>query len=308
MIKGFRPLSLGSYTKFMVLILGLIMFIPIFIASCSSPSHNTHVTTPNDYSHVTIFYSPHQDDESSGLSVGIVNAIERGDRVFLVLMTDGKATCAVDKINGIDEHGKKVFCDIHKKFHNPIAEGYAPITRDDLGRARDIEFKRAAAALGVNSKNILFCHFPDGGLKEEDAEEVILKMEKKYPHALHAGASYYEYNNDHKSVGRALAKLYKSGKISDIRLYVNVLYYTGKSGYAEKPYISRYLRRDVPENLRYEYPSNAGEEKVRSAVYSYMDWDPKNMKYAVGGHSTPSIANFLNGKLNIYGIWHTPEM
>lgn len=37
-----------------------------------------------------IFYTPHQDDESLGMAGAIVEHIEAGRPVFLVLLTDGK--------------------------------------------------------------------------------------------------------------------------------------------------------------------------------------------------------------------------
>lgn len=143
---------------------------------------------------VAVFYIPHQDDELLSFGVAILNHVERGADVKLVLYTDGEGSGLVNKMG---------------------------ITKAEFGAARDKEFRLSTRFLRVKPSNITYLNLPDGTVTKAQMEKIILKYEKMYPGARHKAYSYYDQHNDHKVAGQALNDLYNQGKVSDARFYIN---------------------------------------------------------------------------------------
>lgn len=141
-----------------------------------------------------VYYIPHQDDEFLSMGVSILNHVDAGYDVHLVLVTDGEGSKMIPKFN---------------------------LTKKQFGEARDREFIKSARALGVKYKNLHFMNLPDGKVTKQQMESIILKFEAKYPGAKHRAYSYYDKHNDHKVGGEALNALYNAKKVKDARFYIN---------------------------------------------------------------------------------------
>ena len=97
------------------------------------------VEIPKDGQNVLVF-SPHPDDETVGAGGFIYESARKGDKVSIVLVTDG------------DKRGLSV-----KRYS---------------------EFEEATGLLGVKKENLTFLGYPDGGLQKEDQGEVKRKFSK----------------------------------------------------------------------------------------------------------------------------------
>ncbi|MDQ0857818.1 PIG-L deacetylase family protein [Bacillus sp. V2I10] len=171
---------------------------------------------------VVIYYVPHQDDELLSMGVGILNDVERGYEVHLVLYTDGLASNVQHTLN---------------------------LTPEQFGKARDKEFIRSALALRVKPNNLHFLNLQDRKVTKEDMREVIQKFEKKYPGAKHRAYSYYDKHNDHNVAGEALNALYNEGEINeDVKFYINYGRYDTKG--IEEPYNERKYKKRLKMGIR----------------------------------------------------------
>lgn len=164
---------------------------------------------------VAVFYIPHQDDELLSFGVAILNHVEKGFDVKLVLYTDGEGSGLVGKM---------------------------PLTKKQFGAARDKEFSLSTNFLRVNQRNITYLNMPDGKVTKGMMKNVIQRYEKMYPGARHKAYSYYDQHNDHKVAGQALNELYNAGKVSDARFYINYGRYN-TPGQPEVKNPGKYLHR-----------------------------------------------------------------
>ncbi len=227
-----------------------------------------------------IFYCPHADDETLTMGVGILQCLERGEQVYLVLMTDGSACGSIHFLNGTAK------CPIHNKFHDPIEEHYLDgmLDTQDHIAARRREFLSAASLLGVPSANCRVYGYKDGKLTEEQARQIAMRIEKDEdipsPKTHHTTTSKYDDHNDHISCGNALAALHQEGIISTVPVY----------------YVKRSKWKTIPDGGPVEKIAAEGKQKeiLRKVCEDvYMNWDPEKGHYAVGYHSVPQSFDHL---------------
>lgn len=166
----------------------VIMLTPYLFASKQASA----ATNPNQNSHV-IYYIPHQDDEAINFAVGILNDIQAGYNVHLVLLTDGSAAIVIKKLG---------------------------MTKQEFSAARDREFAYAVNIMGVKPQNVSYQKLQDGATTVKQIESVIRAYEKKYPKAKHKAYSYTDWHNDHKNSGQALKNLKKAKVISNATFYI----------------------------------------------------------------------------------------
>jgi LmbE family N-acetylglucosaminyl deacetylase len=186
-----------------------------------------------------IFYVPHQDDELLSMGASIINHVNSGQEVHLVLYTNGTASYMRKVMN-----------------MNPRA----------FQQARNKEFILSAVSLGVKTKNIHFENLQDGSVTKTQARLMILKYNKKFPHAKHKAYSYYDKHSDHRVGGEALLDLHNEGKILDARFYVN------------------HGRYDTPGFE--EYVTGKGSYmRIKMAVNAYNINKPKAGLYGIGFRS-----------------------
>ena len=162
-----------------------------------------------------IYYVPHQDDETLSMSVDILNNVEQGSNVILLLYTRGEGSRALKQLNGLS------YSSYWKGFHNPQKEGYVPISQEKFVTARTQEFQGAARKLGVAANNVLV-HPINGALTVDALQEAMLDMEAKYPGALHKTMSYYDTHSQHAIAGKALRGLLAKNKIKEGLFFVSI--------------------------------------------------------------------------------------
>lgn len=218
---------------------------------------------PETHGHpLEIFYTPHPDDETLSMAPLITRAAAAGTRVIVVAMTDGTTTGAIRLVN-----------ERLAKSGRPAKGGFAPLTRAQIGQARDLELRRAARALGVAPGDVYFAHLDartsDCGtaVSVGEARDVMTAMAKRFPGATHVTMSFAaERNTDHLACGFALRDLARARVVSDARWTVSRLWWSLQS-----PPSSWVLPGTRSERAR-----------IASAVAAYGLWDPAHLSYAIG--------------------------
>ena len=136
-----------------------------------------------------LFFSPHADDESIAAGGYIAQSVINGADVTIVMVTDSNA-------QGIE------------------ATRYA-------------EFKKATGILGVPESNLVFLGFPDSKL--DSMNPAVLQaalqqqIDKDDPDII-IYPSPYDYNSDHRAIGRAIENILKT-ESTPIRAYNYLVHY-----------------------------------------------------------------------------------
>ena len=122
-----------------------------------------------------LVFSPHPDDESIAVGGYITQSVMNGANVTIVLVTDGNA------------------------------QGEEAI--------RYAEFKKATSILGVPEANLVFLGFPDSKLDSINKAELQAALQQqieKYHPDIIIYPSPYDYNSDHRAIGRAIERILKT--------------------------------------------------------------------------------------------------
>ena len=212
----------------------------------------------------TLFFTPHQDDETLSMGSAIIEHVEKSD-THVILCTDGSKSI-IRKV--LDDGGS---CSYHIKDVHKYS-----LSESEFSKDRDEEFKDSCEAMGVKESNI---HIEDnrahdGELSKEKAREIILKYLEEYPDAKVKTVTPFKasgIHEDHRALGEAALELYKEGKIKDLRFYV-------------EPYDFKKVNPNV--EVWKVLPSQ--EEKLLSAMNAYKKWNPESGHYAIGYHSVKS--------------------
>lgn len=215
----------------------------------------------------TLFFTPHQDDETLSMGSAIIEHVEKSD-THVILCTDGSKSI-IRKV--LDDGG---LCSYHIKDVHKYS-----LSESEFSKDRDEEFKDSCEAMGVKESNI---HIEDnrahdGELNKEKAREIILKYLKEYPDAKVKTVTPFKasgIHEDHRALGEAALELYKEGKIKDLRFYV-------------EPYDYNDFK-EVNPNVEVWEVLPSQEEKLLSAMNAYKKWNPESGHYAIGYHSVKS--------------------
>ena len=122
-----------------------------------------------------LFFSPHADDESIAAGGYIAQSVINGADVTIVMVTDSNA-------QGIE------------------ATRYA-------------EFKKATGILGVPESNLVFLGFPDSKLDAMNPAVLQAALQQQidnYHPDIIIYPSPYDYNSDHRAIGRAIENILKT--------------------------------------------------------------------------------------------------
>ncbi|EGT5080366.1 TPA: PIG-L family deacetylase [Clostridioides difficile] len=231
----------------------------------------------------TLFFTPHQDDETLSMGSAIIEHVEKSD-THVILCTDGSKSI-VRKV--LDDGGS---CSYHIKDVHKYS-----LSENELSKDRDEEFKNSCEAMGVKESNI---HIEDnrahdGELSKEKAKEIILKYLEEYPEAKVKTVTPFKasgIHEDHRALGEAALELYREGKIKDLRFYV-------------EPYDYKDFKKVNP-NVEVWKVLPSQEEKLLSAMNAYKKWNPESGHYAIGYHSVKS--HFDDLELNKTQYVHAP--
>jgi LmbE family N-acetylglucosaminyl deacetylase len=204
---------------------------------------------------VDIVLSPHPDDETLSLGVWIANRVQRGDRVIVVALTDGRATGAATAI--ARRLGRVV-------------------DRDQIAVARMREMRSAAAALGVSPTDVYPAHLDTdtspGGSRATVPEvaAVVSAFAERFPQAEFSTMSYLaEHHKDHLNAGHALLDAWQSGQVSRVEFAVSRLYWN-------QPLPGEHDELPVSAEAR---------ARVIAAARAYELWDPSHGRLSVGWFS-----------------------
>lgn len=173
-------------------LLSLTLVVFLLANLISTNTANATVNNPNNESNV-VYYIPHQDDEALSFGLSIMNHLQGGHNVHVVLITDGSAS-KVKRALGMTDR--------------------------EFSEARNREFAKSLQIMGVKSENVSYRGIKDGTVTVAQMEKIILEYETKYPNAKHKSFSWTDPHNDHKNSGLALRNLQKKGKVNDARYYV----------------------------------------------------------------------------------------
>ena len=231
----------------------------------------------DDSNKTLIFYSPHQDDETLFAGVSIMNHLADGYDVHVVLVTDGKASGARNKLNGTS------YCNWHKRYHKPSNENYGAgeyVSETEFRNARDSEITASLKKLGVKDANfhIPSTRYNDGGLTVSQAKSVVRSYATQYPEARHMSMTYSDVHPDHAACGQALLELKDDGTIEDVRWIVKLEEQSFTPG--------------VYENIR-----TVDKPKLLKAIAEYKTWNPSSNRYGVGYHSVPALFDILEKEM-----------
>jgi LmbE family N-acetylglucosaminyl deacetylase len=228
-------------------------------------------------SNPVVFFAPHADDETLNMGIIIAEHVAAGRDTHVVLMTHGRVTSALDAINGT------IYSGYWKCCHNPAAEGYSPITKDQLAEARVREFHNACYQLGVPAANQHVEYLDDPAsdtgetLTYDEAKYTIEKYIDMFPTADFYTMSYHDIHAEHAACGQALQDLYEAGNITGAVRFV----------------ISMATRNDleskglpIPGGGWKDTPTDDTiKQKLINACRCYSAWAPDVGSYAVGYHS-----------------------
>lgn len=217
-----------------------------------------------------IFYAPHSDDSYLSMSTDIIQHIDAGRDIIVVLATLGSSQYMRDVLNGAADTYEG-----HR--HNPVLENYevSPLTPTDIEIARENEFVSEVGAYRLYANGRVNVSWRVVGYPEDlsvqTAKDLIREYEVQYPGASHKVMTYLDSHNDHKNMGQAALELKNAGLISDVRYYVK-LEDQGRSDVRAK-------------SLMTNRPTTAQKVVVERAGRAFRAWNPQAGAYAFGYHS-----------------------
>ena len=228
-----------------------------------------------------VFYSPHPDDEVLSFGPVASELLELGHELIFVLLTAGSTTVAIKLINGeLSSPGNGTRFTFKGK-HDPNNSGYAPLTTIDIGKARTIEFKSAAAELGVKKGNTYtFDLLVENELPIASAKTVIQQMVTKYPDATHWGMSTLDTHPHHRAAGEAL-------RIISTETGVRTAYVISRPTWDQIKTQINAKNPDVPNPTPFK-PDISRMQKIRNAMLPYNAWNPVANSFAIGYASVPN--------------------
>jgi len=217
-----------------------------------------------------IFYAPHADDSYLSMSTDIIQHIDAGRDIIVVLATLGSSQYMQNVLNGSADTYEG-----HR--HNPALENYEvnPLTPTDITLARESEFisEIGAYRLYANGRvNVSWgvIGFPEG-ISVDTSKDIIRDYERQYPAASHKVMTYLDSHSDHRNMGQAALELKQAGLISDVRYYVKYEDQNRSDVKAKNPMINR--------------PTAAQKVVVERAGRAFRAWNPAQGSYAFGYHS-----------------------
>ncbi|SFJ36722.1 PIG-L family deacetylase [Thermoflavimicrobium dichotomicum] len=232
---------------------------------------------------VVVYFSPHADDEVLTYSVSILNDLNKGKKVYLVLISDGDRSFAREIVNGMIDYeslhfekaGQKVYCRIHHTYHDPKKEKYKDgwLSRFDIGQARIREFYKAAETLGIPKEQVEVFTLKNDQYTDVEVRAIFQLYMDRFPDAEFKTMSKLDKHPDHAKLGKVLEELYLEKKIKKPTFFLSV-------------YMDRFSKEMIPgRRVRLENP--ADRQKLVQALNVYKTWRPREGWYALGLHSVP---------------------
>ncbi|CAN2223370.1 N-acetylglucosaminyl phosphatidylinositol deacetylase-related [Candidatus Nanopelagicaceae bacterium] len=236
-----------------------------------------------------VFYAPHPDDELLSFGVIASEYIALGYEVIYVLLTSGSTSTAIKLINGELASPGNGTRFVYKGMHNPSISGYAPLSIEDIGRARVTEFKSSAGEMNVPPQRIHTLNLlKENELHTEDVVGAMLEIVALYPQAIHWTMSTIDIHPHHRAAGESL-RLIAEG--TELLTGYSISRTTWDALTAERARMNATL----PTTYLFK-PSTDRMQRVRNAALPYNAWNPQAGSFAVGYTSVPKQFEDLDTK------------
>ena len=247
-----------------------------------------------------VFYAPHPDDELLSFGVIASEYIALGYEVIFVLLTNGATSTAIKVINGelpAPGNGTRY---VYKGLHNPTAAGYAPLSAEDVGRARTNEFKSAAGELNVSAERLyLFDLLKEDQLQVDGLIGAMLEIVARYPQAIHWTMSTIDIHPHHRAAGEALRQISDGTELLTAYTISRTTWDALSDQQAKDPTTpATYFFKPVVDRI----------QRVRNAALAYNAWNPHAGSFAIGFTSVPKQFEDLDNKGDAQYLLVTPPL
>ena len=248
-----------------------------------------------------VFYAPHPDDELLSFGAIASEYVSLGYEVIYVLLSSGSTSTAIKLINGeLNSPGNGTRF-VYRGTHNPASAGYRPLTVEDIGRARVIEFKSSAGEMNVNPDHIYtYDLLKENELKVEDVTTAISTIADIYPQAMHWTMSTVDIHPHHRAVGEGLRIIAEQKQLLTA---FTISRTTWESLAAERAKFNP----NLPATYWFK-PSADRMQRIRNAALPYNAWNPQAGSYAVGYTSVPKQFEELDSKTDAQYALMTPTL
>ena len=248
-----------------------------------------------------VFYAPHPDDELLSFGAIASEYVSLGYEIIYVLLSSGSTSTAIKLINGeLNSPGNGTRF-VYRGTHNPASAGYRPLTVEDIGRARVIEFKSSAGEMNIAPDHIFtYDLLKDNELKVEDVAIAISTVADIYPQAMHWSMSTVDIHPHHRAVGEALRIVAEQKQLLTA---FTISRTTWESLAAERAKFNP----NLPATYWFK-PSADRMQRIRNAALPYNAWNPQAGSYAVGYTSVPKQFEELDSKTDAQYALMTPTL
>ncbi|HEY8870017.1 MAG TPA: PIG-L family deacetylase [Candidatus Limnocylindrales bacterium] len=201
--------------------------------------------SPPKSSRISVYLTPHQDDETLSMGMSIAHDIAVGDHVVVGLLTDGSASVAIDMVN------QRL-----AKEHRPL------IDRAEFSAGRTNEFLAALDALGLSRDQVCIADLAVDQTLTVARAEAHLRQWVAMGATIHTMRSTNDLNPDHRALGEALAAV----------------------GDGQWMVYNRYWSETNMASCNY-VDDRSVASRVRAAIKQYDVWNPSAQRYAIGWYS-----------------------
>jgi LmbE family N-acetylglucosaminyl deacetylase len=248
-----------------------------------------------------VFYAPHPDDELLSFGVIASEYVALGYEIIYVLLTSGSTSTAIKLINGELASPGNGTRFVYKGMHNPTTAGYAPLTVEDIGRARVTEFKSSAGEMNVSPDRVhTYNLLKENELRTDDVAGAMLEVVALYPEAVHWTMSTIDIHPHHRAAGEALRYISDG---TPLRTAYAISRTTWDALAAERAKATT----DLPTTYFFK-PVTDRMQRVRNAALTYNAWNPQAGSYAVGYTSVPKQFEDLDVKSDAQYAITTPNL
>jgi LmbE family N-acetylglucosaminyl deacetylase len=248
-----------------------------------------------------VFYAPHPDDELLSFGVIASEYIALGYEVIYVLLTSGSTSTAIKLINGELASPGNGTRFVYKGTHNPVTSGYAPLSVEDIGRARVTEFKSSAGEMSVSPQRIhTFDLLKENELHAEDVVGAMLGIVALYPQAIHWTMSTIDIHPHHRAAGESL-RLISEGTELLTGYTISRTTWDALAAERAKAVTSlpvTYFFKPVADRM----------QRVRNAALTYNAWNPQAGSFAIGYASVSKQFEDLDTKSDAQYCLTTPTL
>lgn len=259
----------------------------------TSTEHELHDLKPSMSKNIVVYFNPHADDEVLTFGIPILNDIQQKKRVYIVLLSPGEDSIARDVVNGHYDHesyhpymaGKPEWCNLHKRFHNPLSEGYKPLTQLQFGRERVNEFLRAATLLGVPKNHLFYYKLQNGHFGYQHVRVIMKEWASMFPNATFKTMSKRDVHIDHAVLGEVMNQLRQKGFLRRTVHYGS---------------IATVMAQKVNKVKKIRLQQKKDFKRLKGAIHVYGDWNPANHAFALGFHSVATQFEFFQKHMKAY--------